>query len=86
MTVAAPSANGASSTSRPAAPRPVQRPPAALELISSADRPGDAPAPEPAAASAPEAPQDPPAGFSPEQLVALAAPLDRATSASGSRA
>ena len=75
MTVAAPSANG---TSRPAAPRPSQRPPSALELIRSADRAGVAPAPEPAPASAPEAPQAQPSGFSPEQLAALSAPLDRA--------
>ncbi|SBO43085.1 RAD52 family DNA repair protein [Cyanobium sp. NIES-981] len=75
MTVAAPSANG---TSRPAAPRPVQRPPSALELIRSADRDGVAPAPEPAPASAPEAPQAQPSGFSPEQLAALSAPLNRA--------
>ena len=80
MTVAAPSTNGVSTTSRPAAPRPVQRPPSALELIRSADRPEPLPpsAPEPAPASAPEAPQAPPAGFSPEQLAALSAPLDRA--------
>ena len=71
MTVAAPSANG---TSRPAAPRPVQRPPSALELIRSADRTEHAPAP----ASAQEAPQALPAGFSSEQLAALSAPLDRA--------
>ncbi len=77
MTVAAPSTNGASTTSRPAAPRPVQRPPSALELIRSVDRAVETPAPEPATASAPEAPQAPPAGFSPEQLAALAAPLDR---------
>ena len=75
MTVAAPSNNG---TSRPAAPRPVQRPPSALELIRSADRAMEAPAPGPAPASAPEDPQAPPAGFSPEQLAALSAPLDRA--------
>ena len=74
MTVAAPSANGTRTTSRPAASRPVQRPPSALELIRSADRAMDAPAPT----SAPEAPQAPPAGFSPEQLAALSAPLDRA--------
>ncbi|QPN56540.1 RAD52 family DNA repair protein [Synechococcus sp. CBW1107] len=78
MTVAAPSTNGASTTSRPAAPRPVQRPPSALELIRSVDRAVETPAPEPATASAPEAPQAPPAGFSPEQLAALSAPLDRA--------
>ena len=78
MTVAAPSSNGATSTSRPAAPRPIQRPPSALELIRSVDRAGVAPAPEPAPASAPEAPQAQPSGFSPEQLAALSAPLDRA--------
>jgi DNA recombination protein Rad52 len=78
MTVAAPSTNGASTTSRPTAPRPAQRPPSALELIRSADRNEEAPAPGPAPASAPEAPQAPPAGFSPEQLAALSAPLDRA--------
>ncbi len=78
MTVAAPSANGASTTSRPAAPRPVQRPPSALELIRSVDRAVEAPAPGPAPTPAPEAPQAPSAGFSPEQLAALSAPLDRA--------
>ncbi len=78
MTVAAPSANGASTTSRPTAPRPAQRPPSALELIRSVDRAVEAPAPEPAPTPAPEAPQAPLAGFSPEQLAALAAPLDRA--------
>ena len=71
MTVAAPSANG---TSRPAAQRPVQRPASALELIRSVDRAVEAPAPT----STPEAPQAPPSGFSPEQLAALSAPLDRA--------
>ena len=71
MTIAAPSINGAS---RSAAPRPVQRPPSALELIRSVDRAVEAPAPT----SEPEAPQAPPAGFSPEQLAALSAPLDRA--------
>ena len=76
MTVVAPSANGTSTTSRPAAPRPAQRPPSALELIRSADRAGDAPEPGPASASAAEAPQA--SGFSPEQLAALSAPLDRA--------
>ena len=78
MTVAAPSTNGASTTSRPAAPRPVQRPPSALELIRSADRTEEAPAPGPAPASAPAAPQAQFSGFSPEQLAALSAPLDRA--------
>ncbi|MEA5414821.1 RAD52 family DNA repair protein [Synechococcus sp. BA-132 BA5] len=72
MTVAAPSANGARTTSRPAPPRPSQRPPSALELIRSADRAEEAP---PEAGSAPEAQ---PSGFSPEQLAALTAPLDRA--------
>ena len=75
MTIAAPSTNG---TSRPAAPRPVQRPPSALELIRSADRADEAPAPGPAPASAPEAPKAQSSGFSPKQLAALAAPLDRA--------
>ena len=75
MTVAAPSTNG---TSRPAAPRPSQRPPSALELIRSTDRPGEAPAPASASSPAPEAPQAQHSGFSPVQLAALAAPLDRA--------
>jgi DNA recombination protein Rad52 len=74
MTVAAPSANGTRTTSRPAPPRPSQRPPSALELIRSTDRAVEAPAPT----SAPEAPQAPLSGFSPEQLAALSAPLDRA--------
>jgi DNA recombination protein Rad52 len=78
MTVAAPSANGTRTTSRPAPPRQSQRPPSALELIRSADRAQETPAPEPAPASAPEAPQTLPSGFSPEQLAALSAPLDRA--------
>jgi hypothetical protein len=74
MTVAAPSANG---TSRPTAPRPVQRPPSALELIRSADRTeAAAPSATPETASAAVPVQLP--GFSPEQLAALSAPLDRA--------
>jgi DNA recombination protein Rad52 len=72
MTVAVPSANGARTTSRPAPPRPSQRPPSALELIRSADSAEEAP---PEAGSAPQAH---PSGFSPEQLAALSAPLDRA--------
>jgi len=72
MTVAAPSTNGARTTSRPAPPRPSQRPPSALELIRSADRAEEAP---PEAGSVPQAQ---PSGFSPEQLAALSAPLDRA--------
>ncbi len=72
MTVAAPSANGARTTSRPAPPRTSPRPPSALELIRSADRAKEAP-PE-----AGLAPQAQPSGFSPEQLAALSAPLDRA--------
>jgi recombination DNA repair RAD52 pathway protein len=72
MTVAAPSTNGARTTSRPAPPRPSQRPPSALELIRSADRAEEAP---PEAGSAPQAQ---PCGFSPEQVAALSAPLDRA--------
>jgi len=77
MTVAAPSANGTRTTSRPAPPRPSQRPPSALELIRSTDLPEATPptaAPEPVLASGTV--QLP--GFSPEQLAALAAPLDRA--------
>jgi hypothetical protein len=72
MTVAAPSANGARTTSRPTPPRTSQRPPSALELIRSADSAKEAP---PEAGSAP---QFQPSGFSPEQLAALSAPLDRA--------
>jgi hypothetical protein len=72
MTVATPSTNGARTTSRPAPPRPSQRPPSALELIRSADRAEEAP---PEAGSVPQAQ---PSGFSPEQLAALSAPLDRA--------
>ena len=72
MTVAAPSTNGARTTSRPAPPRPSQRPPSALELIRSADSAEEVP---PEAGSAPQAQ---PSGFSPEQLAALSAPLDRA--------
>jgi DNA recombination protein Rad52 len=76
MTVAAPSANGASTTSRPAPPRPSQRPPSALELIRSTDRAEALPPAAPEATSA-AVPVHPP-GFSPEQLAALSAPLDRA--------
>jgi DNA recombination protein Rad52 len=72
MTVAAPSSNGARNTSRPAPPRPSQRPLSALELIRSADSAKEAP---PETGSAPQAQ---PSGFSPEQLAALSAPLDRA--------
>jgi hypothetical protein len=50
MTVAAPSTNRARTTSRPAPPRPNQRPPSALELIRSADSAEEAP---PEAGSAP---------------------------------
>jgi DNA recombination protein Rad52 len=77
MTVAAPSANGVSTT-RPAPSRPIQRPPSALELIRSGDHAGNVPASEPTQATAPKAPQAQPPGFSPEQLAALSAPLDRA--------
>ena len=78
MTVAAPSSNGASTTSRPAAPRPIQRPTSALELIRTADRAVVPPAPTHESASAPQVHPAQPSGFSPEQLAALAAPLDRA--------
>jgi len=74
MTVAAPAANG---TIRPAAPRPVQRPPSALELLRSTDRP-EAAAPPAAPESASPVVSVQPPGFSPEQLAALSAPLDRA--------
>jgi len=67
MTVAAPSANGAS-TSRPTPARPVQRPPSALELIRR-----DEGSPAPPLASEPLT-----TGFTAEQVAALAAPLDRA--------
>jgi DNA recombination protein Rad52 len=72
MTVAAPSTNGARTNSRPAPPRPSQKPPSALELIRSADRAEEA---RPEAGSVPQAQ---PSGFTPEQLAALSAPLDRA--------
>ena len=78
MTVAAPSANGSSTSSRPAAPRPAQRPPSALEVIRSADRADAESAANPESAAAPQALTAQPLGFSPEQLAALAAPLDRA--------
>jgi len=78
MTVAAPSSNGASTTSRPAAPRPIQRPTSALELIRTPDRAVVPPAATHESASAPQVHPAQPSGFSPEQLVALAAPLDRA--------
>ncbi|MEI7667157.1 MAG: Rad52/Rad22 family DNA repair protein [Synechococcaceae cyanobacterium ELA263] len=80
MTVAAPSANGASTTSRSAAPRPAQRPTSALELIRSTDRTeaGTTASPDPAPAPGQQVQAAQPLGFSPEQLAALAAPLDRA--------
>ena len=78
MTLAAPSTNG---TSRPAASRPSQRPSSALDLIRSADRDVDvSQAPSASVAAQPALPVQPShrAGFSPEQIAALAAPLDRA--------
>jgi DNA recombination protein Rad52 len=75
MTVTAPSANG---TSRSAAPRTIQRPPTALELIRSSDRTEAETTTPPASDSAPAAHPSKLPGFSPEQLAALAAPLDRA--------
>ena len=87
MTVAAPSANGASTTSRPAAPRPAQRPTSALELIRSTDRTEAETTAAPESRMAPQALQAlqalqaqpaQPCGFSPEQLAALSDPLDRA--------
>jgi DNA recombination protein Rad52 len=78
MTIAAPSSNGASTTSRPAAPRPIQRPTSALELIRTPDRAEVPPATAHESAATPQAHPAQPSGFSPEQLAALAAPLDRA--------
>ena len=81
MTVAAPSANGISTTSRSAVPRPAQRPTSALELIRSTDRTEAETTAAPESATPPQALQAQPAqpfGFSPEQLAALSAPLDRA--------
>ena len=80
MTVAAPSSNGASTTSRSAAPRSAQRPTSALELIRSNERAETTPPATPDSAPAPCQPGQAaqPRGFSPEQLAALAAPLDRA--------
>ena len=78
MTVAAPSSNGASTTSRPSAPRPIQRPTSALELIRTADRFEVPPATAHESTMAPQGHPAQPSGFSPEQLAALAAPLDRA--------
>ena len=76
MTVAAPSTNGTSRQALP--PRPIQRPPSVLELIRSAERgeSGTTAGSEPT--QAPQALQAQPPGFSPEQLAALSAPLDRA--------
>ena len=76
MTVAAPSSNGATSTSHPAAPRPIQTPPSTLDLIRSADRSEALPPAAPESASPVVSVQL--QGFSPEQLAALSAPLDRA--------
>jgi DNA recombination protein Rad52 len=78
MTVAAPSTNGSSTSSRPAAPRPAQRPHSALEVIRSAERSDMESATSQPSAAAPQVLQAQPLGFSPEQLAALAAPLDRA--------
>ena len=77
MTVAAPSTNG-TRTSRPAASRPVQRPPSALGLIHSTDRPETVTTASPESPAALQALQAQPLGFSLEQLAALSAPLDRA--------
>jgi DNA recombination protein Rad52 len=77
MTVAAPSTKG-TRTSRPAASRPVQRPPSALELIHSTDRPETVTTASPESPAALQALQAQPLGFSLEQLAALSAPLDRA--------
>ena len=74
MTVSAPSSNGASTTSRPAAPRPIQRPTSALELIRTPDRAEVPPATIHESAAAPQVHPAQPSGFSHEQLAALAAP------------
>ena len=76
MTVAAPFANGSSTSSRPAAPCTAQQPASALEVIRSADRTDALPPAAPESAWAAVSVQPP--GFSPEQLAALSAPLDRA--------
>jgi recombination DNA repair RAD52 pathway protein len=78
MTISAPSSNGASTISRPSAPRTIQRPTSALELIRTADRVEVPSAATHESAAAPQAHQAQPSCFSPEQLAALAAPLDRA--------
>ena len=78
MCPAAPSANGSSTSSRPAAPRPAQRPPSALEVIRSAERSDTETSASPPSAAVPQVLQTQHLGFSPEQLAALAAPLDRA--------
>ena len=78
MTIAAPSANGSSTSSRPAAPRSAQRPPSALEVICSDERADTKTSASPTSAAAAQVLQAQPLGFSPEQLAALAAPLDRA--------
>ncbi|MCX5966962.1 MAG: RAD52 family DNA repair protein [Cyanobacteria bacterium] len=80
MTVVAPSTNGISTTSRSAVPRSAQRPTSALELIRSTDRTeaGTTASPDLAPAPGQQVQAAQPCGFSPEQLAALAAPLDRA--------
>ena len=78
MTVAAPSASGTRTTSRPSSPRPVQRPSSALELIRTADRAEVSPVAAHESDATPQVHPAQPSGFSPEQLAALAAPLDRA--------
>ena len=68
MTVATPSANGSGTTGPIPAPRTNHRPATRLELIHSAE----------ANPSPPPSSMQPGAGFSGEQIAALAAPLDRA--------
>jgi DNA recombination protein Rad52 len=72
------SANGARTISRLVAPHPVQQPPSTLGLIDSVDRADAESASNPESAAAPQALTAQSLGFSPEQLAALAAPLDRA--------
>ena len=78
MTVAAPSANGASTISRLVAPHPAQRPTSALEMIRSVDRADAERAANPESAEAPQSLPVQSIGFSPQQVAALSAPLDRA--------
>jgi len=78
MTVAAPSSNGASTISRATAPRSIHRPPSALGLIRSLSEPRQLRQQLRIRHRRQACRDSQPSGFSPEQLAALAAPLDRA--------